>query len=543
MNRNLIVACLVTLAFLSTGFPLVQAGGTPPTLTWEATVDFAPVGCASDHDSVHSVKTGPDGSIYILCGYNTMALAKYSSEGGELWQKQVTCTMAASCVWIGVAADSAGHVAIAFCDDSVTSRKNFRILDADDGSTLYSFSGTGNFSTSSCGSGGNMPVHMMDTLTLNSTSIQYLVGDSALQYSFVCHWNLASTPCVKQFEVASTDFGPLPVTTGGPYLQAFASWDPSISGGGGQAFRTNLVTGSAQTASGAITGCEAPSSIWYDTAGTSAYLLGTTGCALLTTNRPTYTKLQVSDFSVTTNEQTLTEPIVVSDTVNFNQWVQKASTGFLDGENRGFYCGRAITDASESYSSIVKHNLGTNAQVWNITYNKRNPDSGGSEFLNGCVIDKDGALVVLGGSCTTSTSSGCTFYLRKYAGAGTGRNLQTTIVPAEPVVEEVFAPVDFGSGVANFAADIGFDSEPSLFFFGLILVIIMFLVVAGATKGVSDSERVAGIGGGIAGMGTMVFNTTQELWPAWATVVLIVLTSAVILFFTRSLFTGAGGGE
>lgn len=514
---------LATLAFL-TG--TVQAGGTPPTLTWETGVSASPIGCVSDHDSVFSLTTDASANIYVYCGASggTQAIIKYTPAGLKSWQVQVLTPTPT--LGIGIAADSAGHIALAYCDGTA-SNKVFKILSQSDGATLFSFAGTGVFTTSQCNAGGlfGLP-RMVDTLTLNETSIQYLVGDSSLQYSFVCHWNLEDTPCAKQFEVFSLDRGPLSLSSGGPYIQAFVSHDPSISGGGDKIWRTNLATGAEQT--GATFGD--PNCLngipWYDiNAGASIYHLHTKGCTLLTTNRPTYTKLSTADFSTTVSEQTLTEPIPVLDGVTIDQWINKHATMYLDGENRGYYCGRAISSTNEDYTSIVKHNLDTNAQVWNITTNDMDPDGVGSEFVNACVIDKDGALIVLRGECTSSTSSGCTFSLRKYEGAGAPRTPQTGIIPATggdsdtpPFVDQVKTFVDNAWG---------FDT-------GWIWGIVVVAIVVGKIKGNILITAVAVILG--------VFAAVKLGWfPDWLLLLMAFIAVGFVVAVVMAARANASG--
>lgn len=205
----------------------------------------------------------------------------------------------------------------------------------------------------------------------------------------------------------------------------------------------------------------------------------------------------------------------------------------LDGADNVLMCGFLPVGPVPFFAHMKPSN---ETMFWNVTTT--------SPLVNTiavhCGIDYGGSIWV-----AYSPSVGTTSYVRRYTGGGfTGISLRGNVVlPEPPAPPPGFVPADFGSGIANFAADIGFASTGGLFFFGLILVIIMFLVVAGATKGVTDNGVAAMLGGAIAGMGTMIFNTTQELWDVVWTVILIVLTSAVILFLLRSTFIGFVRGE
>lgn len=504
---------LVAVGFLIALTPSVTAGGTPPTLTWETPVNADPIACIGSHTSVHSLTSDRNGNIYVYCGYTDVtahAIIKYNTNGFKVWQTQIQNPTPTSA--IGISADSAGYLALAYCD---AVGNNFKLLSQADGSTPYTFTTTG-----ACGTGGSMPSHLVDTLTLNATSIQYLIGTSSLAYSFVCHWNLEASPCSQQFNVASPDFGPFTLTSGGPYIQAFVAFDPSITGGETQHWRPNLITGASQTAKTESACPGGTSSIpWYDTSGTFIYDLHT-GCSVT----PRYSKLTVSTFGEGVNDQEFTEPLPVLTGVTITTWAEQVGSGkYLDGENKGFWCGQASPASSEDYSSILKHDLGTNAQVWNITYQKRDPDAGGSEMVNNCILDKDGSLIVLGVSCTTGTASGCSFYLRKYASAGVPRTLQTQITPAGAEVAIGDNPID--DAVEFVAESWGMDIEAAGWLFGLaIFGMIVFRVRNGHPLLIAILAVVA-IG--------LAFKL--GLFPVWLLLVVVFLIIAVAgsAFFTK----------
>lgn len=99
---------------------------------------------------------------------------------------------------------------------------------------------------------------------------------------------------------------------------------------------------------------------------------------------------------------------------------------------------------------------------------------------------------------------------------------------------------DVGTGIVAFAASIGFQSTGSLFFFGLLLVAVAILAVAGPYAAVTRSSSP--VPGAIAAVGMMLFNVFSGVWEQWAGIVLIILAAAIVVLGGRSLFTGASGG-
>jgi hypothetical protein len=504
--RILIVALAsLQVPFLST--PVAASpSDTPATFVCQVTVQ-ARAGLAA---SLQDVDVDRDGRL-LLSGFDGTdttqedMVAVADASCNTVWTIRSTTTGLPFNLYQSAAFDGAGRVVAAHVsnDGAGNDNKTVRLLDAEDGSTLFS---TENL-VDTFGAAYN--AEKVDDTRVNGTTANYFVSHNT---GVLSRYN--DGPLTRDFSQSVSS-----VTT----LRADEATGIVYARRGGatpEYYRLNADTGAIlHTSNIGVVGSVSKPPIRSEIANANVYVAAAVSSAM------SYHKLLATDFSnvatsvaVTDNQIDVGAGPVSTNVVDFD----------LDAQDNLLMCG---TITGRSWAAKVRTSDDTHR--WNVTTTETG--------LVECGFDYQGGFWIAG--LGTSGGTGY-FWARRYSGGDFSTPAQPgDILPPEPPEPEpVFGEVDFGSGVANFAADIGFDSEPSLFFFGLILVIIMFLVVAGATKGVSDSEVAAGMGGGIAGMGTMVFNTTQELWPPWATVVLIVLTNAVILFFTRSLFTGSGGG-
>ena len=528
MNRNLIAVCLVTLAFLSMGFPLVQAtGGTPASFNCETTRN-PPTGFT--FSQVRDTDVDREGNSYYSIQWEKVA----GNTRGELVKVNPSCVVVWSvdtnptgeigsalgcsesgfnyCRFFAVEAGADGRVIVSVEDFNTgqVPQQQFRFLVLEGDTGALSSAGE-EFATLL---GTSEAIRDLDSLRVSATEIAYLGTQTAAGKLY--RFNSTLVP-VYTAALAS-----------GSTIVADAETDRAYVTVSGTNYRRVDQTSGATTHTGslALLGV-APTRGVVHGSGTEAFAFHQSSDAEGATL--TYSTILKADFTTSLDTVAVTPNQLQSagvDVATTPAWFD------LDAADNFLVCGGVSIDTTTAFVGQV---LTSNDTLhWNLTFQAGGGTVSTASF---CQFDYVNGFYVAG---TFSLSGTTRFFIRHYSDGGFSQPVaDAAILPPEP--PEVFEPVDFGSGLANFAADIGFDSEGSLFFFGLVLVIIMFLVVAGATKGVSDSEVAAGVGGGIAGMGTMIFNTTQDLWPPWTAVVLIVLTSATILWFTRGLFIGGRG--
>ncbi len=102
---------------------------------------------------------------------------------------------------------------------------------------------------------------------------------------------------------------------------------------------------------------------------------------------------------------------------------------------------------------------------------------------------------------------------------------------------------DVGNGYKQWIAAMMGTSVGSLFFGGLLVVIIVFLAVSGAFAAIAKTYGVpALIAGSVGGLGIMMFNVATTTWEAWVGVVMIAIVAALVAWMLRqAIFSGGGG--
>ena len=520
LGAGLVVAAVFVLLVFTD--PVMAAPDTPPSVLWE--VDLPTPGGTCGETTIQDIESDSSGNIYtyegVICGGKQNAIVRKleASSGAVEWQTQIVGVNAGNIFALGhVRIMPDGNLAVLYGENDFLpdARQVVRFVDPDDGSQLGVIGGDAGTWTVDTGT-FELGESAISFRVANSTSFVIYVNSGAAVTAVSC---ASLTTCPNLFETAST--------TSGTWSNWYADFplvyytsDQVCSGSNGCFSQRNATTGAVITTV-SITAPDSPRSTpWLSSAGEIVQgMFDDLGGSVRGVGWRTCTDLLGSCADTAPTENQINDGSA-RDT--------QAVAYYLDGNDDFYVCGNYVSTGVKAF--VAKFSTSTDDQRWNETV----PVA--SSFSSNCIVDGLGNLVW----AFTHGTTGAT--VRKYSGDGASRPFEYGGFDAFPVEEApvVFEPVDFGSGVANFANDIGFSSVGGLFFFGLILVIILFLIVAGATKGVSDSGEAALIGGSIAGMGTMVFNVTQELWdPVWA-VILIILTSAVIVMVTRKLFIAGG---
>lgn len=96
-------------------------------------------------------------------------------------------------------------------------------------------------------------------------------------------------------------------------------------------------------------------------------------------------------------------------------------------------------------------------------------------------------------------------------------------------------PTDTAAGLKGWCEDLMGDSTGSVFLCGLMLVMTVFMGVAGALAVFVGKGLPSLVGGSVAGLGMAVFNVVATVWSIVWGIVLIVIAAAIILAASKAL--------
>lgn len=244
---------------------------------------------------------------------------------------------------------------------------------------------------------------------------------------------------------------------------------------------------------------------------------GTSGSTTLA-----YDAIRISDWSFVVSAQAFT-PNQINDAglrdTNVLDWD-------IDGADNMLICGNYAVGA-EDRGFIAHMKTSNNTMFWNVTI-----DAGQATTVDQCRFDFNGGFYA---ALTTTDGAGVQrFSVRHYTGGGfTPPTVRGTVTIAGATPTPTAITVDAGTGIKNFATNVGFREAPSQFLFGVILVAIASYATFAALQGVKLGRAGSVWAAGFIGLGVGIFNAQQGIWPEFFIIVAIAFAAAVGAWLVR----------
>lgn len=541
MKRMLLCIALLTIGALVVPPKAMAAPDTPPTLTWSVSASgtaFSQASSCGGGFLATQVAQSPNSDLYVGGKCYVGGIAKgfgrvrIASTGALGFSDLTTCVpdeCSDGTMIVGPGGFPIGMYSNHAIPSGCTRKVDNLMIWTNQGMTSAGTLGCSYVTVTTSGSnddgyGATWTIHDQDT-------VQYYWGSSQTRISFRCPYPTPAnlTGCVSAWQTAGNP-GFERVSHGLPATNLTYGWDNNGGSGSATLSIINRATGALNLTTNVPDSAMGP--LWVNSTGDEGFLAGSL------TNQVQITKVNSTTLNVLSGGVAPTEP-TIAGFVTLQVYAH-----YLDGANDLFVCGH-VSDGSglNGRSFVAKYRMTGSvwAQRWNFTIDE-SADPNVPERATSCIIGNTGDLYVLN-AVQVGTAWGTS--LRKYAGAGTARPEVDTsglVAVGSTSTPASTGAADFGSGMVNFATGIGFASPGGKFFFGIVLLVIVCVIAAAATYGASKSQIAAGIVAGIVGLGMCFFNVTQELWPLDATVIMIILASAVILGVLRLVFQGRGSG-
>lgn len=550
MKRSLRV--LPLLLFLPLVPVAAAAPDTPPALTWETTLSGDGFACTQAGSSGllgQRVVSDVFSNVYVMsrcdtpsgAGDDRIVIQKVSSSGSIVWSRTFDCeaTISDFCTPGGIAVEPGANGNIVFCyDDSGSLSVNQVVvqwINKGTGADLDTLTGLDTAllggSTSPCENDSDIPFGVTVKIH-NATALNYTFTDGNSMVQLQCT-GYDETLCVRIFERSGNPNGDYVKTeyamgAGGTYPLFQCDNAPDqviryVDEDDGATVASTMYTPQPE-----LRWCGRQSGVDTDKWWSVLFHVSS--------EEVRYQPITISTWSPGAIVAP-TEPTVGGHTgLSFK-------SHDIDAQDNIFYCGR-VQAGSNSKGMIMKVSTDSASQRWNITIDKTATTTTG-EDVRDCIISPDGSLYAL----LTNTHSGGVrqTFLRKYGEAAVGRDVPTDFTGFPSAVTTTTTQFQSGGalGFKDFCLAVGFEDAAGRFLCGLIIVItgavlVAFVLADRNEKGAAKFGNASVFGGGGTFFGLGIFVTVIELWPTYTTIIMIVLTAAVILFVVKRQFLSGG---
>lgn len=523
------IITMITLALLAQ--TVLAAPDTPPSLTWEIALAEPSGSPCNQFDpeltKITHVRVGKGNIIYTLesCNGNphdSSVLRRVSPEGIVLWTREYR-QGTGSVDPLSLDVDPANRAWVWYNDATHSPDPTLTLLVVDKDNNLVFVRSNNEFSSSSS-------VVRTSFNETSATSFRAFAGAGLSRIAYDCTGSLT---CTELFEVTG-DPGAGMVHYGGPYNTILYGWDNNA--GTFQVEIINQDTGTILDSESAADTVQAFLRIWIN-GGTPTRLVIPYSRIDGGLHEPRWFEQNAATLA---NIQTVSSPIEHKPPL-YDELSSLDS--IVDGEGNVFFCGTGNTAGVRRDSFLIKYNnTAFPGQRWNITFSKEAAFAQ-VDGATTCDIAPDGAIY-LGTVACANADSQCRTYLRKYAGAGIGRTPQSVFSGFNATTT---TPPSVGGAVGfhDFCVLTGFTDDAGKFLCGLVIVIsgsvlIAFVLANRNEKGMARLGNVSLFGAGGTFFGLAIFVTVIDLWPTYTTVLMIVLTAAVITLVVKRQFLTGG---
>lgn len=536
-----IVASGIVLAFLLSLGIVFAAPDSPPSLTWNVALSDPSDCSASAATKVLSIDFDSSSNVYTFescpqsggtyANPKVLLVRKWAANSGNnLWSRGITCDgTPAICQGFGFKVIP-GTVLVWFYETNkplgggANTRQQMDFINPLTGEIGLSLTGANFFDAggtdAAAGIADGDNQYGVTFEGINATTATIYAGGSGYSVSITCSDDDSASDCTRNWERTSNPAGEW-LAHAQPLQDVLYQLD-SNGGGGTETLRiVNQATGDTTATAGFSGGNQEPRSPGWRLSSrheVTVWYTDTTG-----NNQVMYDRLNASTLVTVATSAVPTESTISGFT---NLVIQST---YLDGANSMFVCGSADVGANmQSMAMKFNTTVGFTAQRWNLTFDQT-ADTTQAERVTNCIISPDGGLYLAG--YQTVGGSAFNSFVRKYAGAGTGRAPQDTFTgfagspgggedPDDPGFDEGDNFVDFSVG---FCSDSwGFDCS---WLFGILIV---SLVTIGFAR-ISPMPLLVGIGA-FLGVGVSVAVGVLPMWVLFVMIFIVIAVAGFVLF-------------
>lgn len=210
-----------------------------------------------------------------------------------------------------------------------------------------------------------------------------------------------------------------------------------------------------------------------------------------------------------------------------------------DRQNGVLACGQYVSDTAEVRGWFGHFSATTDAQLWNVTL-----DLGTQTEVVSCRLDHQNGIYVLVAYVDGGIRKA---QLRHYLGGEFEIKAPWETITIPGATTTTAAPAVGGAvGFRDFCTAVGFTDAPGKFLCGLVIVLtgsvlVAFILANRNDKGMARLGNVSLFGAGGTFFGLAIFVTVIDLWPTYTTIIMIILTAAVVTLVIKRQFISGGG--